>query len=100
MLKVPLPSPPVPQVSIASGRRWATGTERRRMAAAAPAISSTVSPLVASAASSAAWTGASSAPSISAPISSSISARPRSSPEITRRRASVGPATGLPQPPE
>ena len=41
----------------------------------------------------AACTAGSISPSIRAPISSSISARPRSAPEITRRKASVGSST-------
>ena len=70
MLKVPLPSPPVPQVSMApSGAR--TVSTLARMARAAPAISSTVSPRTRS-------------PMTSAPICAGVAA-----PDITRSKASA-----------
>src|SRR4029079_3855442 len=70
MLKVPLPSPPVPQVSMApSGAR--TVSTLARMARAAPAISSTVSPRTRS-------------PMTSALICAGVAA-----PDITRSKASA-----------
>src|SRR6476620_2208899 len=70
MLKVPLPSPPVPQVSMApSGAR--TVSTLARMARAAPAISSTVSPRTRS-------------PMTSAPICAGVA-----TPDITRSNASA-----------
>ena len=50
MLKVPAPSPPVPQVSTTADPGAWIRVARRRMTRAAPASSSKVSPLVASAA--------------------------------------------------
>ena len=81
MLKVPAPSPPVPQVSTAP--RDASGTARARMARAKPTTSSSVSPRAAIAARRAPiWAGVAS-PSMIAPIaaaaSSSVSRSPRAS---------------------
>ena len=58
ILKVPKPSPPVPQVSI-KGERWGViGVMRLRIAKAAPPISSLLSPLQRKATKKAAiWTG-------------------------------------------
>ncbi len=67
MLKVPLPSPPVPTTSMVPGGA-STGTTRSRMAVAKPASSSTVSPRMRRPISRAASWAAVASPSITAPI--------------------------------
>src|SRR6185436_19291870 len=97
MLNVPRPSPPVPQVSTTPARPWRMWTERRRMAAAAPAISGTDSPFIRSATRSAALIGSLTRPSMSCPNRSSVSSRVRCSPAARRQSASFAPfasATG------
>ena len=72
MLKVPLPSPPVPTTSIVPSGA-STASTRSRIASAKPASSSTVSPRMRRPISSAAsWAGVAS-PSITAPIASRAS---------------------------
>ena len=81
MLKVPQPSPPVPQVSTAPCD--VSGTARARMVRAKPTTSSSVSPRAAIAASSAPICAGVASPSMIAPIadaaSSSESRSPRAS---------------------
>ena len=75
MLKVPAPSPPVPQVSTASSAR--RGSARSRMVRAKPTTSSSVSPRTASAASSAPiWAGVA-APSMIAAMAAAASSSER-----------------------
>src|SRR6185295_12235748 len=95
MLKVPRPSPPVPQVSTTPCRRCGIGMARRRMAAAAPEISATASPFMRSATSSAALRVSVTCPSMSWPKRISVSSRLRLSPAVTRIRAARASSSGI-----
>ena len=77
MLKVPVPSPPVPQVSTTAGADTWMRAALRRMARAAPASSSKVSPLVASAAMKAPIRASGTVPVKTSPIMSAISSAVR-----------------------
>src|SRR3954451_14302991 len=87
MLKVPRPSPPVPQVSTSPSRWCGMAIARWRMAAAAPEISATASPFIRRAISRAAFIGSLNWPSMSWPKRSSVSSRVRLSPPVSRTRA-------------
>ncbi len=89
MLKVPAPSPPVPQVSTrASGAGRETGTAAARIARANAAISATVSPFIRSAVRNPPiWAGVAAPRTISS-ITPPASAGVRSVPEETRAIAS------------
>ena len=73
MLKVPEPSPPVPQVSTRSSREDSKTVMCLRMAPAAPAISATVSPLATSASRNARISSSAQMPCITRSIVSAIS---------------------------
>src|SRR5262249_55580824 len=93
MLKVPEPSPPVPQVSTAP--REARGTARERIVRAKPTTSSSVSPRTAMAASRAPmWAGVA-WPSMMTPMAAAASSSVRRSPRETLARKSF---TGAPCP--
>src|SRR3954451_6117571 len=99
MLKVPRPSPPVPQVSTSPCRWWGMAIARWRMAAAAPEISATASPFMRRAISSAAFIGSLTWPSMSWPKRSSVSSWVRLSPPVRRTSAArtssgMGPLRG------
>ena len=103
MLKVPRPSPPVPQVSITPELVCGTPAARARIARAAPAISPTDSPFAASATRNALFHTSDSSPSISLPNSSSTVVAGRSWPAIAvrnrveRSRSVIGLSTQDPE---
>src|SRR5262245_49012511 len=102
-LKLPLPSPPVPQVSMQRGSGNGTVSAWRRSARAAATISPTVSPFVRSATSSAAMrTGLAAPLAISSKAASSIAAgtsRPPAASAIAAARLMQLSAAAAPRPP-
>ena len=96
MLNVPERSPPVPQVSIAPAG-ISTRIDAARIAAAKPAISSTVSPRTASAASSAPSCAGVASPCITEVIAPSASARVNVRPDATSESASFASITSHPR---